>query len=139
MPNSNIVAKFKEIFLSKNFFIFVIIGLLNTFNGVWISSLLSIVLNPNLAFVVGYIISLGIAYLLNTIFNFKEKISPIRFLKFALSYIPNFIIQNLTVFLVFNVLKFDQIVAYLVAAILGIPITFLCLKFFAFAKKEKTN
>ncbi len=136
---NNTIKKFIDFFFNKNFFIFIVIGVINTFNGAIISFLLSslLKLQGNVAFIIGYILSLAIAYILNSVFNFKEKLSFERFIKFAISYIPNFIIQNVVVFIVFNIMKLPNIVAYIIAAILGIPITFVFLKIFAFKKKEK--
>ena len=98
------IKKIKETFFSYNFIMFVVIGVINTLNSVWISYLLSLALDANLSFAAGYIISLGIAYILNSVFNFKQKLSFVRFIKFAISYIPNFIIQNVVVIIVYNIL-----------------------------------
>lgn len=125
-----------NLFFSRDFFCFVVIGVINTFNGTLLSALFSIFLNANLAFIIGYLCSLSIAYLLNSFFTFHEKLHWQKYFKFCLSYVPNFIIQNLVVLLVYNVLGFHKIIAYLVAAILGIPITFLLTKFFAFGRKR---
>lgn len=127
----------KNTFFSKNFILFVIIGVFNTFNGTLVSYVLSLCLQPNLAFVVGYIISLCIAYMLNSVFNFKQKMSLQALIKFCISYIPNFIIQNITVIIVYNILGWYKLIAYALAAIIGIPVTYLFLKFFAFTSKEE--
>jgi putative flippase GtrA len=58
-----------------------------------------------------------------------------RFIKFFVSYIPNYIIQNIIVIIFYNWLGYPPIVSYLIAAILGIPVTFLLVKIFAFGKK----
>lgn len=134
-----LIKKFKETFFSYNFIIFVIIGVVNTFNGVWISYLLSLLFDANLSFVIGYIISLGIAYVLNSIFNFKQKLAFVRFIKFAVSYIPNFIIQNVVVIIIYNILGWHKLIAYALAAIIGIPVTFLILKLFAFNTGDKNT
>lgn len=132
-----LLLNIKKTFLNKNFFIFIGIGIFNTFNGVWISYLLSCKMNANFAFVCGYLISLCIAYLLNANLNFKKKASIMGFIKFSISYIPNFIIQNLTVIVVYNICGLHKLIAYMFAAIIGIPITYLFLKFFAFAGEDK--
>ena len=53
-----------NLFFSRDFFCFVVIGVINTFNGTLLSALFSIFLNANLAFIIGYLCSLSIAYLL---------------------------------------------------------------------------
>lgn len=128
--------KAKNIFLKKDFFIFLAIGVINTFNGTLFSMIFSKAFQPNLAFVFGYIVGLIISYILNSIFTFKAKLAWTKFLKFCLSCIPNFLIQTLSVLIIYNLLGFDKLIAYLAAAVIGLPVTFLLLKFFAFAKKK---
>lgn len=133
----NIWEKFKNTFLTKKFILFCCVGVINTFNGVLFSYLYSLILqSPNLAFVAGYITSLTINYLLNSFITFKESLSFVKYLKFCVSYIPNFIIQNLVVLLVYNLLHMDKIIAYILAAIIGIPLTFIILKLFAFRRRD---
>ena len=128
--------KIKNTFLDRKFVLFVLIGIINTFNGVIFSFVYSSFLNENLSFVLGYISGLIIAYILNSFITFKERLSFKKFSKFAVSYIPNFIIQNVVVILVFNVLGLHKLLAYTLAAVIGIPITFILLKFFAFNRKR---
>lgn len=134
----SLYKKLKNEFLSVKFLAFLIIGVINTINGVLFSWLFSLKLDANLAFIVGYVCSLTIAYLLNTFMIFKEKLGFIKFIKFCISYIPNFIIQNVIVIVIYNMLEMNKLIAYTLAAIIGIPITFLCVKLFAFNGKEKT-
>lgn len=130
----NIMNKIKRIFLNKEFIFFIAIGVINTFNGVVFSFIYSNLLNENLAFVLGYISGLAVSYILNSYITFKEKLDFRKFIKFAISYIPNFIIQNVVVIITFNILGLHKLIAYCLAAIIGIPVTFILLKFFAFKK-----
>lgn len=125
-------------FFSKRFLIYTLIGSFNTFNCVIFSTLFSRFVQENLAFAFGYIISLTISYIFNSIFNFKRKLSFLRYSKFCISYIPNFIIQNVVTFIFFNLIDVHEVIAYIVAALLGTPVTFLFLKLFAFADKNRT-
>ena len=88
--------------------------------------------------ILGYVTSLTIAYLLNSKITFRERLSWLKYIKFCISYIPNFIIQNVVVLLVYNILGLHKLIAFALAALIGVPVTFLIMKFFAFAKK-KTN
>ena len=128
----NIINKIKSIFINKEFILFIIIGVINTFNGVMFSFIYSSILNENLAFILGYISGLVVSYILNSYITFKEKLSFTKFIKFVISYIPNFIIQNIVVIITFNILGLHKLIAYCLAAIIGIPVTFILLKFFAF-------
>jgi len=132
------ISKLIKQFLDKSFLLFLIVGVINTFNGVLFAYLYSLVINnDNIAFIVGYITSLTISYFLNSFIAFKENLSFKKYIKFAISYIPNFIIQNLCVIIFLNILNLHKLIAYTIAAIIGIPVTYLCIKLFAFKKKNK--
>ena len=131
-----LINKILKIFLSKEFILFVIIGVINTFNGVIFSMIYSKFLDANLAFVVGYISGLFISYILNSYVTFKERLEFSKFIKFAISYIPNFILQNIVVLVVFNIMGLNKLIAYILAAIIGVPVTFILMKFFAFKEKD---
>lgn len=123
----------KTIF-GKQFLFFMIIGGFNTLSGVIISYILSQLVNANLAFVIGYMIGLIISYLLNSKITFHEATSLFKFIKFTISYIPNFIVQNVIVYLLYNILGFYALISYFFAAATGLPITFMIMKMFAFKK-----
>ena len=129
-----LMAKFKETFLSVEFIKFVFIGVINTFNGVVFSYIYSSFLNENIAFGFGYISGLIVSYLLNSFITFKESLHIVKFIKFAISYIPNFIIQYVVVLVVINMLGWYKLIAYGLAALIGVPVTFIFMKIFAFKK-----
>ena len=129
--------KLKKTFLDRSFLLFLIVGVINTFNGVLFAYLYSLwIANANLAFAVGYVTSLTISYLLNSLISFKEKLGLRKYIKFCISYIPNFLIQNLVVFVIFNLLRWPKLIAYCLAAIIGIPVTYLFVKIFAFGQNN---
>lgn len=129
---------FFSLFFSKKFIIYILIGFFNTFNCVLFSTLLEwAYVQENLAFAIGYILSLTIAYIFNSIFNFKRKLTFLRYGKFVLSYVPNFVIQNIVTFICFNIIDMHHVFAYIIAALLGSPITFICIKIFAFGDKKQ--
>lgn len=130
----NITQKFKNIFITKEFMLFLIIGVINTFNGTVFSYIYSSFLNENIAFIAGYISGLIISYILNSLITFNEKLEFYKFIKFGISYAPNFIIQNIVVIIIFNILGINKLIAYMLAAIIGVPVTFILMKFFAFSK-----
>ena len=130
------LEKAKRYFFSFEFFRFLVIGCVNTLNGVVFSYLFSRVMHAQVAFWCGYILSLGISYLLNSAITFHERLSLPKMLRFFVSYIPNFLIQNVVVFLVHGVFGGTELMAYILAAVIGIPVTFILLKLFAFRKKK---
>lgn len=128
--------KCSHIFLTREFLCFLIIGIINTINGIFFASIYSFFMNANIAFILGYISSLTISYILNCKINFKEKLRFIAYIKFGISYIPNFIIQNIIVFIVYNCIHLHQIIAYTISALIGVPVTFLMLKLFVFTENN---
>lgn len=121
-------------FFTRAFMLFLVIGCINVFNATLIAWLCTQALGANLAFIIGYIISNVVAYILNSHFIFHAPLTLIRCLKFALSYVPNFLIQNVIVFIFYNLLGVPAILTYLIAAVLGVPVTFLAVKLFAFGR-----
>ena len=132
---NNVIQKFKDTFFSKQFIIFVLIGILNTFNGTVFSYIYSSFLSANVAFLPGYISGLLISYILNSFITFKEKLSFQKLIKFTIYSMPNFIIQYIVV-IICNMIGLDKLFAYMLAAIIGVPVTFILLKFFAFSNKR---
>ena len=129
------IRKCFQALVSGEFICFLGIGILNALNNTMFSSLYAVYLQDNLAFVLGYGSSLCIAYLLNARFTFrKKKIKMKEFFRFVISYIPNFVIQNIIVIIFMNVMGLHRVFTYAMAAIIGVPVTFFCVKFFAFSK-----
>ena len=131
---NSIIEKFKTTFFSKEFILFVIIGVINTFIGTIFSYIYSSFLNESIAFIPGYISGMIVSYLLNSFITFKESLDFSKFIKFSISCMPNFIIQFICVLIIFNFMNLHKLLAYIIAAIIGVPVTFLLLKFFAFSK-----
>jgi len=126
----------KTHFLKKEFAWFIVIGSVNTFNGTVVAYAYSVFLQANLAFILGYKTALVIAYFLNSSFVFYCKPEFVGLMKFALSYVPNFIIQNILVLVLYNGLQWNRLLVFTLAATIGIPLTFVILKVFVFRKKE---
>lgn len=131
----NRVEKLRQMFFNKQFICFVIIGCINSLSGIGFSWIYSAIMGPIIAFVPGYISGIIVSYILNSVFTFKSKLSIERLLKFGISTIPNFLIQFITVLIIVNGLGFHKLVAYALAAIIGVPVTFVILKLFVFIKK----
>ena len=129
--------KLLKLFLNRDFITFVAIGIINVINGIWIAYAYSLfITDPILAYIIGFLTSLCISYILNSIFNFKQKISFNKFIKFVINNIFNFIIQVLSVVLLINKLKFDKLLAYAISAIIAVPVTFILLKINVFKKED---
>lgn len=132
----NIVKKTKETFLSWQFIKFIIIGVINTLSTTIFASLFPKSINANIAFILGYLMGTIISYVLNSIFTFKEKFAISKYIKFFISTIPNYLVQQVSVIVIYNMLGMNRYIAYLLAAIIGVPVTFILLKVFAFKKNN---
>lgn len=124
--------KAKGLLATKEFLGFLIIGTINALNGVLFAYLFSLLLNVNTAFMAGYVMSLSLSYLLNSCLTFKEAVTWPKYFKFCFSYLPNFLIQNLIVIIFFNLCGLPELLVYSLAALIGVPITFILIKNFAF-------
>ena len=75
-----------------------------------------------------------ISYILNSYLNFKEKISFNKYYKFALSNIPNFVIQIISLILLLKGINVPKVISYLVSACIAVPITYVLVKINVFRK-----
>lgn len=132
--NPSRLKKIKSMFLSKKFISFLAVGCINTINGILFSYIYSIFLDVNISFILGYFTSMTISYVLNSKLVFKAKTSFEKYIKFCIAYIPNFIMQNIIVFLFYNILNLSKLLVFTLAAIIGIPITFVLMSIFTFKK-----
>ncbi|AQR92825.1 GtrA family protein [Clostridium saccharoperbutylacetonicum] len=131
----NFIEKFRNTFFTKQFIIFVLIGIVNTFNGTVFSYIFSSFLSANIAFIPGYISGLLISYILNSFITFKEKLSLEKLTKFTISSMPNFFIQYIVV-IICTTIGLHKLFAYMLAAIIGVPVTFILMKFFTFRNRS---
>ncbi|NLG53900.1 MAG: GtrA family protein [Clostridiales bacterium] len=131
---NNLLYNARKIFLTPQFLIFVLIGITNTLSCILLSGLYSGLMGANTAFSSGYLSSLIISYFLNCFLTFKKNPCLPGFLKFFVSYMPNFAIQSVFVFIIYNLLKLHKLIAFSSAAIIGVPLTFVLMKYFAFKK-----
>lgn len=127
----------KRTFLSKKFIGYCLIGIINTFNTAFFSWLAHFKVQENIAAYIGYFISLTINYILNSIIVFKNRLNLRRYLRFLLSYVPNFIIYTLVSLLTINIMQINQFWATVLATAAGAPITFVIIKLFAFGSRVK--
>lgn len=131
------VQELKSAFLSRKFLLFLVIGCINTFDCSLFATLLTpVVGSVNAAFNAGYVLSNIIAYFLNAYFVFPSPLSVKGWGKFFLSYIPNYLVQNGLVVVMYNYMGVPPIICFLVSAVLGIPVTFLLVKLFAFGDRD---
>ncbi len=133
----HLFLKFKELFLSKGFVEFCCIGVINTFNDAIFSSLFhKMGLQVNAAAVLGYYIALTIAFFLSGRVIFKKRPRLKRYIKFLVSYVPNFVIYFLVTFVTINTMNLSQFWGTVLAASAGGPVTYFIIKVYAFGKRK---
>lgn len=123
-------------FFSLQFLTYAIVGTVNTVNGIILALIYSNFFDENLSFIFGYITGLLFSYILNSIVTFKQSLSFKKLIKYVISYIPNFLIQNIAVVVFYNILGWYKLIAYSLAAVVAVPITFLLMKYFTFGNKD---
>lgn len=130
--------RFKKTFLSKEFVKFVGVGVACTLFNVVFSAIYRLFIPDTvLAFLPGYVTANIVSYLLNSFITFKEHLSILRYIKYFISYIPNFIIQTVLVFVYTQLFPLSpDIWAYVAAAVIGVPVTFVIMKIFTFRKAK---
>ena len=140
--DKNKVVKYSENYKFKNkvfdfdFLIFVFCGGMGTLTNFVCSSLISRRIDAVISYVIGYALSLFVSYILNMLYIFKRKLKFLDFIKFVISYIPNFLILFTFVFIFINKLHFNKYLVYLLAAIIGLPVTYIILKLKTFKDKK---
>ena len=128
--------KIKRTFVSKKFITFCSLGVINTLNDAifsWIYHWMG--LQENLAAVVGYYTAFTIAYFLHSKITFKSKVSLKKYVKFFVTYIPNFTIFFLSTFLTLDTMGLSQFWGTILASMIGGPVTFVILKIYTFKRK----
>lgn len=126
--------KIIKLFFDRDFIVFLFIGIINVFNGVVISLLYSKAFDDITSYILGFITSMTISYILNSYLNFKDKLSLNKYYKFALSNIPNFIIQIASLILLLKGIHIPKLISYLVSACIAVPITYMLVKINVFRK-----
>ncbi len=131
-----LLLKIKRTFVSKYFIEFCVLGVINTLNDAIFSSFYHwLGLQDNVAAVVGYYTALTIAFFLSSRFIFKKRPSLKRYIRFFVSYIPNFIIFFLVTFVTINTMGLPQFWGTILAAMVGGPVTFVIMKIYTFRGK----
>ena len=128
----------KSRFFKKSFLSFVFVGGLNAFIGLSFAFMESMFLeNKTFAFMIGYCMGLVPSYFLNSTITFHNTDYNFKaFIKYCISYIPNFMIQTFCVGLLIEVLQVNKNIAYVVAVAVGVPITFLIVSTLAIKERE---
>lgn len=134
------LSKFEKLmqhFMDRKFLLFLFCGGSGTLFNFAVSLFSAQYVNPSLAYLIGYSASLFVTFYLTANLVFHQPMAMERFFKFVVSYIPNFLIQMILVLLFLKLWNLPPLLVYALATLLGLPITFLLLKLFAFKKRNR--
>jgi putative flippase GtrA len=131
--------KLKNTYFSRDFIVFVFCGGTGTLVNFTFSMLISTKMSPSIAYIGGYTISVFVTYTLNALLVFHAKLAFTGFVKFIVSYVPNFLITYTFVLVFLNIFGWNKILVYGLAGLLGLPVTFVLVKLIAFSKNQTKN
>lgn len=134
-----LLLKIKHIFVSKKFLSYSVIGTISTLNVAILSTIFSMIIGGTgtVASALGYVAANIISYFMNSFFTFHKKFSFYGYLRFAVTYIPNYIIYQLVSIITLNAFNWPPFYATVIAALAGVPLTFIIMKVFTFNNKFK--
>jgi len=132
--------KLKSLVIKNGYLIrFIIVGGINTLNYFVIFRLLLLISTYIVAHVFAFLLSAFISYFLTCMFTFKKKPSWGSFIKFPLTFLPNFIMSFVGTIIFVEWLNIDDRFASLIVMIAIIPITFIINKLIFIGRKKKES
>lgn len=113
-------------FLTRQFWRFVIVGLINTFNYYVLYLLFFNLLSfyYMAAHIISFLISMVGSFYLNSYFTYKTRPTLKKFLQFPLTYVVNIGISTVALWVFVNLLSLDKNLSPLLSTVLAIPFTF---------------
>jgi uncharacterized membrane protein YfhO len=125
----------------SKFYSFLRFGFVGVTNTIVFYTLYLIFLRLNIFYVTSYtiafIISMIGSYFLNCFFTFKTKPTIIKFIKFPLTVLANYIISTVSIIILVSGFQVDKSIAAIFAAILPIPITYFVTGFVLNKNEQK--
>ena len=94
--------------LDKKFLKFVVVGVINTLNYSLVYLMLLNIMNYLVAHILAFLFSALCSYFLTTYFTFSQKPSWETFIRFPLTFLPNFIMSSLGVFILVEQFGFSK-------------------------------
>ncbi|UFT98881.1 GtrA family protein [Radiobacillus kanasensis] len=109
---------------------FIIVGFINTFNYYVLYLLLFNLVHFHymISHILAFLISMVGSFFMNSLFTYKTKPTFKKFFQFPLTYVVNISVSSLAVFILVDLMKFDENISPLLASVIAIPFTFLLSK-----------
>lgn len=117
-------------FLTAQFWRFVIVGFINTFNYYVLYLLFHNIVHIHYmaAHIVSFLISMVGSFYLNSYFTYKTKPTLKKFLQFPLTYVVNITVSSTAIYILVDLMGLDENISPLLASVLAIPFTFIISK-----------
>jgi phosphoserine phosphatase/putative flippase GtrA len=135
-------SKVKRTYFSRKFISFVFCGVIGSITAITVSAFSSLIIDPTIAYFIGYAVGLIPAYVLSGLLTYRlalKQLSFTQFGRFCVSYTPSLCILVGFVGVCINLLGWNNIFVYALAACLSVPLTFVLTKWFAFGKHNNNN
>lgn len=125
-------------FKSRSFIRFLVVGGINAFIGITFAYIASLFIGiPQFAFVIGFTSGLIPSYFLNSTIAFRDYSYTLsKFLKFAISYLPNLIIQLILVHGLTIIFNPYPLITFILAVSIATPVTFTLLSLYVFRSES---
>jgi putative flippase GtrA len=114
---------------TPEFIRFLIVGGINTLSSYIIYTLFLLFFSYPIAYTLAYIIAIFVSYYLNTIFVFKHKTSLSKALQFPFVYLTQFLVGFVLLFILIDILGFNEFLAPFFVVLITIPVTFVLSRF----------
>jgi putative flippase GtrA len=121
---------YKLFFLTPQFWRFVIVGFINTFNYYILYLFFHNLLNFNymVSHIISFLISMIGSFYLNSYFTYKVKPTFKKFLQFPLTYVVNISVSSAAIYILVELMGMDENISPLLASVIAIPFTFIISK-----------
>ncbi|RYG72975.1 GtrA family protein [Lentibacillus lipolyticus] len=118
-----------DLIQNKSFVRFVIVGCINTLNYYILYVLLMSLGSP---YIISHSLAFGISmvgsFYLNCYFTYRTKPTFAKFFQFPLTYVVNYSVSTLSLYVLVDLLQFSEFLAPLIAAVIPIPFTYMISK-----------
>ncbi|WP_459499188.1 GtrA family protein [Bacillus sp. C1] len=117
---------------------FIFVGCMNTLN-YWLLFLLFVHVfhfHHLVSHSIAFILSMIGSFFMNTYFTYKTKATLKKFFQFPLTYIVNFLITTISIYILVDLLHWNKDIAPLLSSVIAIPFTFGISKKILVTKKE---
>lgn len=116
-------------FISARFARFLLVGLANTLVGYVLYLGANHFMDYRWAYTISYVLGIGISYLLNSWFVFREPLSMASLLKFPAVYVVQYAVGLAVVWLFVSRMELHEALAPLVVVPITVPLTYVLSRF----------